>query len=121
VILSSATPPTIYIDSSLSPNIFLAALATIELYYLHLFNTQAYQWRIQASLPSISLSTFSIFLAVSIHALPCLSRYSNSPYLPSIKLSMLLYQGSGYRVKEGYVEIIGGIKLSIIGWDRRYD
>jgi putative transposase len=34
---------------------------------------------------------------------------------------MLLYQGSGYRVKEGYVEIIGGIKLSIIGWDRRYD
>jgi hypothetical protein len=37
------------------------------------------------------------------------------------KLSMLLHQGSGYRVKEGYVEIIGGIKPSIIGWDRRYD
>jgi IS605 OrfB family transposase len=37
------------------------------------------------------------------------------------KLSMLLHQGSGYRVKEGYVEIIGGIKLRIIGWDRRYD
>jgi len=37
------------------------------------------------------------------------------------KLSMLLHQGSGYRVKDGYVEIIGGIKLSIIGWDRRYD
>ncbi|MDT7888873.1 MAG: hypothetical protein RQ885_07855 [Desulfurococcales archaeon] len=37
------------------------------------------------------------------------------------KLSMLLHQGSGYRVKEGYVEIIGGIKLKIIGWDRRYD
>jgi hypothetical protein len=37
------------------------------------------------------------------------------------KLSMLLHPGSGYRVKEGYVEIIGGIKLSIIGWDRRYD
>jgi IS605 OrfB family transposase len=33
------------------------------------------------------------------------------------KLSMLLHQGQGYRVKE----IIGGIKLSIIGWDRRYD
>jgi predicted transposase len=31
------------------------------------------------------------------------------------KLSMLLHQGSGYRVKEGYVEIIGGIKLRIIG------
>ncbi|MFZ8824427.1 MAG: RNA-guided endonuclease TnpB family protein, partial [Desulfurococcales archaeon] len=24
-------------------------------------------------------------------------------------------------VKEGYVEIIGGVKLKIIGWDRRYD
>jgi IS605 OrfB family transposase len=34
---------------------------------------------------------------------------------------MLLYPGSGYRVKEGYVEIIGGVKLKIIGWDRRYD
>ena len=31
------------------------------------------------------------------------------------KLSMLLHSGSGYRVKEGYVEIIGGIKLKIIG------
>jgi putative transposase len=37
------------------------------------------------------------------------------------KLSMLLHQGSGYRVKEGYVEIIGGVKLKIIGWDRRYN
>jgi transposase len=37
------------------------------------------------------------------------------------KLSMLLHQGSGYRVKDGYVEIIGGIKLKIIGWDGRYD
>jgi len=37
------------------------------------------------------------------------------------RLSMLLHQGSGYRVKEGYVEIIGGVKLKIIGWDRRYD
>ena len=34
---------------------------------------------------------------------------------------MLLHQGSGYKVKEGYVEIIGGIRLRIIGWDRRYD
>jgi transposase len=34
---------------------------------------------------------------------------------------MLLHQGSGYRVKEGYVEIIGGVKLKIIGLDRRYD
>jgi len=37
------------------------------------------------------------------------------------KLSMLLHQGQGYRVKDGYVEIIGGIRLRIIGWDRRYD
>jgi IS605 OrfB family transposase len=34
---------------------------------------------------------------------------------------MLLHQGQGYRVKEGYVEIIGGVRLRIIGWDRRYD
>jgi len=37
------------------------------------------------------------------------------------KLSMLLHQGLGYRVKDGYVEIIGGVKLKIIGWDRRYN
>jgi hypothetical protein len=34
---------------------------------------------------------------------------------------MLLHPGSGYRIKDGYVEIIGGIKLKIIGWDRRYN
>ena len=37
------------------------------------------------------------------------------------KLSMLLHQGSGYRIEDGYVEIIGGIRMKIIGWDRRYD
>jgi hypothetical protein len=37
------------------------------------------------------------------------------------KLSMLLHHGSGYRIEDGYVEIIGGIGLKIIGWDRRYD
>jgi hypothetical protein len=37
------------------------------------------------------------------------------------KLSMLLHQGSSYRIEDGYVEIIGGIRLKIIGWDRRYD
>jgi len=41
---------------------------------------------------------------------------------PRVKrLSMLLHQGSGYRIKDGYVEIIGGIRLKVIGWDRRYD
>jgi len=37
------------------------------------------------------------------------------------KLSMLLHPGSGYRIKDDYVEIIGGIRLRIVGWDRRYD
>jgi hypothetical protein len=37
------------------------------------------------------------------------------------KLSMLLHQGSGYKIEDGHVEIIEGIKLKIIGWDRRYD
>jgi len=34
---------------------------------------------------------------------------------------MLLHPGSGYRIRDGYVEIVGGIRLEIIGWDRRYD
>jgi IS605 OrfB family transposase len=37
------------------------------------------------------------------------------------KLSMLLHPGSGYRIEDGYVEIIGGIRLKIISWDSRYD
>ena len=37
------------------------------------------------------------------------------------KLSMLLHQGSGYRIRDGYVEITGGVRLKVIGWDRRYD
>jgi len=37
------------------------------------------------------------------------------------KLSMLLHPGRSYWVRDGYVEIAGGIKLSIIGWDGRYD
>jgi hypothetical protein len=34
---------------------------------------------------------------------------------------MMLHQGSGYRIEEGYVEIIGGVRLRIIGLDRGYD
>ena len=34
---------------------------------------------------------------------------------------MLLHHESGYRIEDGYVEIIGGIRLKIIGLDRRYD
>jgi hypothetical protein len=30
------------------------------------------------------------------------------------KSSMLLYPGSGYRIKDGYIEIIGGFRLRII-------
>jgi putative transposase len=37
------------------------------------------------------------------------------------KLSMLLHPGQSYWIRDGYVEIAGGIKLRIIGWDRRYD
>jgi len=37
------------------------------------------------------------------------------------KLSMLLHPELSYRIKDGYVEIIGGMRLRIIGWDRRYD
>jgi predicted transposase len=37
------------------------------------------------------------------------------------KLSMLLHQELSYRIRDGYVEIIGGVRLRIIGWDRRYD
>jgi len=37
------------------------------------------------------------------------------------KLSMLLHPGQSYRIKDGYIEIIGGLRLRIIGWDRRYD
>jgi len=42
--------------------------------------------------------------------------------IPRVKtLRMWLTHGSGYRIRDGYVEIIGGIRLKIIGWDKRYD
>jgi len=34
---------------------------------------------------------------------------------------MWLTHEYGYRVKGGYVELIGGYRLRVIGWDRRYD
>jgi len=37
------------------------------------------------------------------------------------RLSMWLTHEKGYRVKGGYVELIGGYRLRVIGWDRRYD
>jgi len=42
--------------------------------------------------------------------------------VPTAKgLSMWLEHEKGYRVKGNYVELIGGYRLRIIGWDRRYD
>jgi IS605 OrfB family transposase len=42
--------------------------------------------------------------------------------MPVVKgLSMWLTHGLGYRVKGDYVELIGGYRLRVIGWDRRYD
>lgn len=42
--------------------------------------------------------------------------------IPSAKtFRMWLTRGIGYRVGNGCVEIIGGYRLRVIGWDRRYD
>jgi len=42
--------------------------------------------------------------------------------IPRVKtLRMWLIPIQSYRIKNGYVEIIGGYRLRIIGWDRRYD
>ncbi|ADM28464.1 transposase, IS605 OrfB family [Ignisphaera aggregans DSM 17230] len=42
--------------------------------------------------------------------------------IPRVKsLRMWLTSNQSYRIREGYVEIIGGYRLRIIGWDRRYD
>ena len=42
--------------------------------------------------------------------------------LPTVKtLRMWLTPLLSYRIKDGYIEIIGGYKLKIIGWDKRYD
>jgi len=37
------------------------------------------------------------------------------------RLSMWLTHELGYRVKGDHVELIGGYRLRVIGWDRRYD
>ena len=42
--------------------------------------------------------------------------------VPTAKgLSMWLTHGLGYRVKGDHVELAGGYRLRIVGWDRRYD
>jgi len=42
--------------------------------------------------------------------------------MPTMKtLRMWLTPSQSYRIKNGYIEIIGGYRLRIIGWDKRYD
>jgi len=42
--------------------------------------------------------------------------------IPRVKtLRMWLTHGSGYKIRNGYVELIGGYRLEIIGRDKRYD
>jgi len=42
--------------------------------------------------------------------------------IPRVKsLRMWLTPGKSYRVKDGYVELPGGLELEVVGWDRRYD
>jgi len=42
--------------------------------------------------------------------------------IPRVKaLGMLLTRNQGYRIRDGFVEIIGGYKLKIIGCNRMYD
>ena len=46
----------------------------------------------------------------------------NKGRIPTVKtLRMWLTYGQGYRIKGDTVEITGGYKLKILGWDRRYD
>jgi len=47
---------------------------------------------------------------------------TNGEKLPKVRrFRMWLTHKWGYRIKDEYVEIIGGYKLKIVGWDRRYD
>ena len=47
---------------------------------------------------------------------------SNRGRVPRAKTPRLwLTNRYSYRVRDGYVEILGGYKLRIVGWDRRYD
>jgi len=42
--------------------------------------------------------------------------------IPRVKsLRIWLTHRAGYRIKNEYIEIIGGYRLRIIGWDKRYD
>jgi hypothetical protein len=36
-------------------------------------------------------------------------------------LRLWLTHEYSYRVRDGYVELLGGFRLRVVGWDRRYD
>jgi IS605 OrfB family transposase len=49
-------------------------------------------------------------------------RNPNRGKIPRAKIPRIwLSYRYSYRVKDGYVELLGGYRLRIIGWDRRYD
>jgi IS605 OrfB family transposase len=49
-------------------------------------------------------------------------RNPNRGRIPRAKIPRIwLSYRYSYRVKDGYVELLGGYRLRIIGWDRRYD
>jgi len=42
--------------------------------------------------------------------------------LPTAKIPRIwLTRKCSYRIRDGYVELLGGLKLRIVGWDKRYD
>jgi transposase, IS605 OrfB family, central region len=49
-------------------------------------------------------------------------RNKNRGKIPTVKtLRIWLVHGYSYRVRGEHVELIGGLKLKVIGWNRRYD
>jgi len=71
------------------------------------------------NLPSrIALDCYREALAVAKSWL----RNSVKGRVPRVKtLRMWLSPKTSYRIRDGFVEIIGGYRLRIIGWDKRYD
>jgi len=46
----------------------------------------------------------------------------NKGSIPTAKTPRVwLTHGYSYRIRDGYVEVLGGLKLKVIGWDRRFD
>mgnify|MGYP001772716065 CR=1 FL=1 len=68
--------------------------------------------------PRVALDCYREALAV---AKSYLGNGANGRMPRARTLRMWLTHIQGYRIKNSYVEIIGGYKLEIIGWDKRYD